>query len=252
MSMKKVRKHIGRALLVAAFIIAGTKEASSGATILGIGGFDDAAFNSVMVGILSSIESLNGIANSNTMKMLGHTQELAEKLQKTVKKIDRMYTTYSKMRKVIEMGYMSVTIFRDFLELVRHIYDNEELLTIEEIEMLCHLLDYVVFDAVAEKAGTGASFKQEASAVGGGALDKLTGMFDWIKEERDDAVSFTELDRMVSETYTKLTNISRSLNLMRRYTYGYMVAKRYRSGAYDNREYIQYVYYSKYRGMLLK
>jgi hypothetical protein len=250
--MARIKKHIAGALLAAAFFLGSTEKVQSGAQILGIGGFSDDAFNAAMVKILASIEALNGIANSNTAKMLGHTEELAKKLEKTVKKIDRMYTMYSKTNKVVEMGAMSISIFSDFIELVNHIYDNEELLTLEEIEMLCHLLDYVVFDAVAEKSGSGTSLKREASAVGGGALDNLTSMFDWIKEERDDAVSFTELDLRVSETYTKLTGISRDLRLMRRYTYGYMVAKRYRRGAYDNREYIQYVYYSKYRGMIFK
>jgi hypothetical protein len=245
--MEKIKKHIVSVLLAGVFFLAGTKEASSGATILGIGGFDDAMFNTIMVEILASIESLNGIANSNTMKMLGHTEELAKKLEKTVRKIDRMATMYKKTTTVIEMGVMSYTIFTDFIELVEHIYDNEELLMVEEIEMLCHLLDYVVFDAVAEKRS---GVKRESANVGGGALKGLTDLFDWISEERDDAISFTELDKKVSETYAKLTRISRDLNLMRRYTYGYMVAKRYRRGAYDNREYVQYVYYSKYRGML--
>jgi DNA-binding protein YbaB len=236
-------------LLVAVVFFSGTKKANSGATILGIGGFSDDAFNAAIVSILSSIEALNGIANSNTAKTLGHTAELAEKLQQTVKKIDRMYTMYSKTKQVIEMGRMTVSIFADFMELVKHIYDNEELLALEEIEMLCHLLDYVVFDAVAENKS---SVTREADAVGGGALKTLTNMFDWIKEERDDAVSFTELDRKVAETYAKLLRISRDLRLMRRYTYGYMVAKRYRSGAYDNREYVHYVYYSKYRGIMMQ
>jgi DNA-binding protein YbaB len=247
--MVRIKKYMLNGLLAAAVFFASTEKASSGAQIFGIGGFSDDAFNTAIVGILSSIESLNQIANSNTAKTLGHTKELAEKLEKTVKKIDRMYAMYSKTKKVVEMGAMSVSIFSDFMELVKHIYDNEELLAIEEVEMLCHLLDYVVFDAV---AASQSSVSQEASAVGGGALKNLTDMFDWIKEERDDAVSFTELDRKVSETYLKLTRISRDLRLMRRYTYGYMVAKRYRRGAYDNREYVQYVYYSKYRGMAVK
>jgi hypothetical protein len=249
MVMARIKKHIAGALLAAAFFFGSTEKVQSGAQILGIGGFSDDAFNAAIVSILSAIESLNQIANSNTAQTLGHTKELADKLQKTVQKIDRMATMYKKTKTVIEMGTMSVMIFNDFLELVRHIYDNEELLAIEEIEMLCHLLDYVVFDAVASKQS---SVAQEADDIGGGALKNLTNMFDWISEERDDAVSFTELDRKVSETYTTLTRISRDLALMRRYTYGYMVAKRYRKGAYDNWEYIQYVYYSKYRGMILK
>jgi hypothetical protein len=247
--MRQIKKYTACALLAAALFFASTEKASSGAQILGIGGFSDDAFNTAIVGILSSIESLNQIANSNTAKTLGHTKELAEKLEKTIKKIDKMYTMYSKTKKVIEMGAMSVSIFNDFMELIKHIYDNEELLSIEEIELLCHLLDYAVFDAVATNQS---SVSREATAVGGSALKNLTDMFDWIKEERDDAVSFTELDLRVSETYAKLTRISRDLSLMRRYTYGYMVAKRYRRGAYDNREYVQHVYYSKYRSMAVK
>jgi hypothetical protein len=247
--MGKLKKYTASALLAAAFFIGGTKEARSGAQIFGIGGFSDDAFNTAIVGILSAIEGLNQIANSNTAQTLGHTKELAEKLQKTVRKIDRMATRYRKMKAVIEMGVQSVTIFSDFLELVKHIYDNEELLVVEEIEMLCHLLDYVVFDAVAAQ---GSSVQREAAAVGGGALKGLTDMFDWVAEEKDESVSVSELDRKVAETQAKLTRISRDLNLMRRYTYGYMVSKRYRRGAYDNREYVHYVYYSKYRGMLLK
>jgi hypothetical protein len=247
--MVRIKKHMLNGLLAAALFFASTEKASSGTQIFGIGGFSDDAFNTAIVGILSSIESLNQIANSNTAKTLGHTKELAEKLEKTIKKIDKMYTMYSKTKKVIEMGAMSVGIFNDFMELIKHIYDNEELLSIEEIELLCHLLDYAVFDAVAANRS---SVSREASAVGGSALKNLTDMFDWIKEERDDAVSFTELDLRVSETHAKLTRISRDLSLMRRYTYGYMVAKRYRRGAYDNREYVQHVYYSKYRGMAVK
>ena len=251
--MVRTKKYMAIALLAAAFFLAGTKPATSGAQIFGIGGFSDDAFNAAMVKILASIEALNGIANSNTAKTMGHTAELAKKLESTVKKIDRMATMYRKTRTVIEMGAMSVTIFNDFLELVKHIYDNEELLALEEIEMLCHLLDYVVFDAVAEKQSPSqADVKREAAGIGGGALKGLTDLFDWISEERDDAISFTELDKRVSETHSKLTHISRDLKLIRRYTYGYMVAKRYRRGAYDNREYVQYVYYSKYRSMIFK
>jgi DNA-binding protein YbaB len=247
--MARIKQYIISTLLAAAFFFGSTEKVQSGAQILGIGGFSDDAFNAAMVKILASIEALNGIANSNTAKTMGHTAELAEKLQKTVKKIDKMATTYKKMKTVVEMGKLSVMIFNDFLELVRHIYDNEELLALEEIEMLCHLLDYVVFDAVASKQS---SVTQEVDAVGGGALKNLTVLFDWISEERDDAVSFTELDRKVSEAHATLTHVSRDLALMRRYTYGYMVAKRYRRGAYDNREYVQYLYYSKYREMMFK
>ncbi|MDR1226910.1 MAG: hypothetical protein LBK47_08455 [Prevotellaceae bacterium] len=247
--MKRVKKYAACALLTIALFFMSIEKANSGGQVLGIGGFSDDAFNTVIVQTLAAIEALNGIANSNTFQMMGYTKEMAEKLQKTVKKIDRMYTMYSKTQKVIEMGVMSVAIFNDFVELVKHIYDNEELLALEEIELFCDLLDYVVFDAVVANQS---SVKREAKAIGGGAMKSLTDMFDWIKEERDDAVSFTELDRRVSETYVKLTRISRDLSLMRRYTYGYLVAKRYRRGAYDNREYVQYVYYSKYRGMTAK
>jgi hypothetical protein len=250
--MKRVKKYTACALLTIALVFASIEKANSGAQILGIGGFSDDAFHAAMVKILASIEALNSIANSNTAQTLGHTKELADKLQQTVKKIDKMATRYKKMKTVLEMSAMTVNIFNDFLELVKHIYDNEELLAIEEIEMLCHLLDYLVFDAVAEKkaAGGEASLKHEASEVGGSALKNLTDMFDWIFEEKDETVNFSELDKKVAETYTKLTRVSRDLRIMRRYTYGYMVAKRYRRGAYDNREYVQYLYYSKYRTML--
>ncbi|MDR1417274.1 MAG: hypothetical protein LBJ57_07660 [Prevotellaceae bacterium] len=249
--MVAVKKYVARALLAGAFFFMGTEQANSGGQILGIGGFSDDAFNAAIVATLSAIESLNEIANSNTAKTLGHTKELAEQLAKTVKRIDRMATTYKKMKMVAEMGMMSVTIFKDFLELVKHIYNNEELLAIEEVEMLCHLLDYAVFDAVAaNQASGGKGFDVED--VGGGVLKQLTDMVDWIFEEKDESVTYSELDRRVTETHIALTRIYHELRLIRRYTYGYMVAKRYRRGAYDNWEYVQHVYYSKYREMIIK
>lgn len=249
--MKKIGKHIAGAVLSFAIVAGTPQQANCGATILGIGGFDDAAFNSVMVGLLSSIEALNEIANSNTAKTLMHTAELADRMKAVVKKIDKLASKYQKGKIMLEMTAMCANIYTEFKELIRHIYDNEELLKIEEIEFFVHLLDYMVFDAVAEKIDKNGSLDvtKEAKSVAGGALEELIDVFKWMMEEQDENISATALNDRVRETYNKLARVSRDLQLMRRYTYGYLVAKRYRAGAYDNREYIRYVYYSKYRGM---
>lgn len=207
-----------------------------------------------MLTLLASMESLSQIANSNTVKMLGNLEETTKKLEAIKKKVDKIGRLYQKSKIVIEMGAMTVSIYNEFVELVKHIYNNEQFLKIEEIEFFVDLLDFVIFDAVAEQktAGTKMSsvLKKSSKDIAGGALQSLTDMLDWIVEEQDESGSSRkELEESVAKTYQKLSRTSRDLRLMRHYAYSYLVAKRYRAGAFDNREYIRFVYYSKYRNM---
>jgi hypothetical protein len=203
-----------------------------------------------MVGLLASIESLNVIANSNAVKVLSNTAEMADKMKKVVKVIKDMNDIFQKSKIVMEMAAMTVNIYNEYIAYVKEIYNNKELLGIEEIEMFVALLDYAIFDAVAADMDKGK--KISAAGVAGGVFEELENIFDWIQTSDDEKVKYTDLEAKVAKTYNRLSSTSRDLRIMRKYTYGYMVAKRYRRGAFDNGEYIRYVYYSKYRQQALK
>ncbi|MDR1226830.1 MAG: hypothetical protein LBK47_08040 [Prevotellaceae bacterium] len=243
------------ALLAAIMFFASTEKANSGAQVLGIGGFSDDAFNTAIVGVLSSMEALSQIANSNTVQMMGDLKKTAEQLDAINKKIQSVGEYYRRSQIVLEMTAMTVNILNECMELVRHIYDNEQFLAIEEVEFFVHLLDYVVFDGIAEEKKKNSDkaavqiAKRQASDVGGGALKSLVDVLDWVVESKEAAGGGNinaELQASVEKTYRKLSETSYNLRLMRRYSYAYLVQKRYRAGAFDNREYIRYVYYTKY------
>lgn len=244
-----MKKIILKAALAACMFFCAVPKATSGVP------FISESIQATMVSLLASMESLSAIANSNTIKMLGNLEAATKKIEAVKKKVDKIGRIYQRGKIVVEMGAMTVSIYSEFVQLVKHIYNNEQFLKIEEIEFFIHLLDYVIFDAVAEQqeasGGKTTSILAKGSKdVAGGALQGLTDMLDWIVEEADESGSSRkDLEESVAKTYQKLSRTARDLRLMRHYAYSYMVGKRYRAGAFDNREYIRYVYYTKYRNM---
>ncbi|GHT16747.1 hypothetical protein AGMMS4956_19730 [Bacteroidia bacterium] len=247
--MKKVRKYFISGVLTIVLLLTVCPKANSGAQVFGIGGFSDDAFNTAIVGTLSRIEALNAIANSNTVQTMLSTLEMAEKMKKVITVIQEINDVFKKSKIVMEMAAMTVNIYNEYIAFVQTIYHNEELLELEEIEMFVNLLDYAIFDKVAEKIKKqeDASLKHTAKDVAGGAFQQLEDIFQWIKTSHTDKDHYTALEAKVAVTYNKLSRTSRDLRIMRKYCYSYMVSKRYRRGAFDNGEYIKYVYYSKFR-----
>ncbi|GHV64536.1 hypothetical protein FACS1894199_03030 [Bacteroidia bacterium] len=242
--MKKIQKVFVSMTLTVTLLFTTTNQVNSGIPIL------DDGMQASMVGLLASIESLNSIANSNTVKVLSHAADMAESMAKVVRVIQDMSDLFQKSKIVMEMAVMTVNIYHEYIEFVNEIYRNEDLLAIEEIEMFVKLLDYTVFDAAAEAMNKGE--KTTLKGVAGGAFQQLEDIFLWIKTSGYEKQTYQDLENKVAITYQKLSRTSRDLRIMRKYAYAYMVSNRYRKGAFNNSEYIRYVYYSRHRQAAVK
>jgi hypothetical protein len=247
-----MKRIIIKIMLVVGVYFGTMPKANSGITVFGVGGFDDAAWNAMIVEVLGAIEMLNTVANSNTFQMMGSLKEMREKVQKVAETAKKIHAAYTKSKTVLEMGAMTASTVSAYAEMIKHIKDHGELLNPEHIKFFSNLLDYAVFDVIAAGEKKDSTVNKSAADVGGGVLDQLKDIFNWILNNPDSEVERIKLDERVAATYKELARINRDLRVVQRYVYSFLVMKRYKSGVYDNAEYIKYVYDSKYSTMATK